>query len=64
MSVLNTEVDDSDSQEIQRDELRQLVDAQLQAELKGVKMRDSLHADHRMQRCAKHFRATVTAMRE
>ena len=33
--TLNTEVEDSDSQEIQCDELRQLVDAQLQAELKG-----------------------------
>ena len=33
--ALNTEVEDSDSQETQCDELRQLVDAQLHAELKG-----------------------------
>ena len=33
--VHNTEVEDSDSQETQCDELRQFVDAQLQAELKG-----------------------------
>ena len=33
--ALNTEVEDSDSQETQCDELRQLVVAQLQAELKG-----------------------------
>ena len=33
--ALNTEFEDSDSQETQCDELRQLVDAQLQAELKG-----------------------------
>ena len=33
--VRNTEVEDSDSQETQCDELRQLVDAHLQAELKG-----------------------------
>ena len=31
-NVLKTEVEDSDSQETQCDELRQLVDAQLQAE--------------------------------
>ena len=34
-NVLNTEVEDSDSQETQYDELRQLVDAQLLAELNG-----------------------------
>ena len=33
--ALNNEVEDADSQETQCDELRQLVDAQLQAELKG-----------------------------
>ena len=52
--ALNTGVEDSDSQETQCDELRQLVDAQLQAELKG-KTKDSRHADNRMQRGAKHF---------
>ena len=36
-NVLNTEVEASDSQETQCDELRQLVDAPLQAELKGEK---------------------------
>ena len=34
---LTKEVEDSDSQETQCDELGQLVDAQLQAELKGEK---------------------------
>ena len=34
MFALNTEVEESDSQETQCDELRQVVDAQLQAELK------------------------------
>ena len=34
-ALVKTEVEDSDSQETQCDELRQLVDAQLQAELKG-----------------------------
>ena len=34
-NVLNTEVEDSDSQETQCDELRQLLDAKLQTELKG-----------------------------
>ena len=37
--VRNTEVEDSDSQETQCDELRQLVDAQLRAELMGERRR-------------------------
>ena len=47
MFALNTEVDYSDSQETQSDELRQLVDAQLQGRAQGRKMRDSMHADNR-----------------
>ena len=42
-NVLNNEVEDSDSQETQCDELRQLVDAQLQAELKGKDEGQSAH---------------------
>ena len=49
--VLNTGVEDSDSQETQLDELRQLVDAHLQAELKRRKMKDNMHADNRIKRC-------------
>ena len=38
--ALNTEVEDSDSQETQCDELRQLVDAQLQAKTLTVAAKD------------------------
>ena len=62
--ALNIEVEDSDSQETQCDELRPLFGCTTAGRAQGRKMKVSLHADQPNAELRKAFRATGTAMRK